>query len=107
MDKTPKHLANAKLDWQFSEDLNLYTRAQYVGKQVWAAQRNGTSVPRYRNGYTTMDVGATYQLLKNTKLNFAVLNIGNEKGDKIDAQGGGNWDIEDGRRYWANVNVSF
>ncbi|EPQ5228832.1 TonB-dependent receptor domain-containing protein [Providencia stuartii] len=107
LDKTPKHLANAKLDWQFSEDLNLYTRAQYVGKQVWAAQRNGASVPRYRNGYTTMDVGATYQLLKNTKLNFAVLNIGNEKGDKIDAQGGGNWDIEDGRRYWANVNVSF
>ncbi|MEX9608068.1 TonB-dependent receptor [Providencia huaxiensis] len=107
LDKTPKHLANAKLDWQFSEDLNLYTRAQYVGKQIWAAQRNGASVPRYRNGYTTMDVGATYQLLKNTKLNFAVLNIGNEKGDKIDAQGGGNWDVEDGRRYWANVNVSF
>ncbi|GAB1437841.1 TonB-dependent siderophore receptor [Providencia sp.] len=107
LDKTPKHMANAKLDWQFNEDLNLYTRAQYVGKQVWAAQRNGSQVPRYRSGYTTMDVGATYQLFKNTKLNFAVLNIANEKGDKIDAKGGGNWDVEDGRRYWANVNVSF
>lgn len=107
LDKTPKHLANAKLDWNYNEDLTLYTRAHYEGKQVWAAQRNGASVPRYRNGYTTMDVGATYQLLKNTKLNFAVLNIANEKGDKIDAKGGGNWDVEDGRRYWANVNVSF
>lgn len=107
LDKTPKHLANAKLDWNYNEDLTLYTRAHYEGKQVWAAQRNGASVPRYRSGYTTMDVGATYQLLKNTKLNFAVLNIGNEKGDKIDAKGGGNWDVEDGRRYWANVNVSF
>lgn len=107
LDKTPKHMANAKLDWQFNEDLNLYTRAQYIGKQVWAAQRNGSQVPRYRSGYTTMDMGATYQLFKNTKLNFAVLNIANEKGSKIDAKGGGNWDVEDGRRYWANVNVSF
>ncbi|EJD6663874.1 TonB-dependent receptor [Providencia rettgeri] len=106
LDKTPKHMANAKLDWQFNEDLNLYTRAQYTGKQVWAAQRNGAKVPRYRSGYTTMDVGATYQLFKNTKLNFAVLNIGNEKGPKIDKVDG-NWDVEDGRRYWANVNVSF
>lgn len=48
----------------------------------------------------------TYQLLKNTKLNLAVLNIANEKGPKIDTNGG-NWDVEDGRRYWANVNVSF
>ncbi|MBP6122404.1 MULTISPECIES: TonB-dependent receptor domain-containing protein [Providencia] len=107
LDKTPKHMANAKLDWQFNEDLNLYTRAQYTGEQVWAAQRNGAKVPRYRSGYTTMDVGTTYQLFKNTKLNFAVLNIANEKGPKIDAEGGGNWDVEDGRRYWANVNVSF
>ncbi len=106
LDKTPKHIANAKLDWNFNEDLTLYTRAHYEGKQVWAAQRNGSKVPRYRSGYTTMDVGATYQLFKNTKLNFAVLNIGNEKGPKIDKVDG-NWDVEDGRRYWANVNVSF
>ncbi|MEY0766073.1 MULTISPECIES: TonB-dependent receptor domain-containing protein [Providencia] len=106
LDKTPKHIANAKLDWNFNEDLTLYTRAHYEGKQIWAAQRNSHSGARYRSGYTTMDVGATYQLLKNTKLNFAVLNIGNEKGPKIDEKGG-NWDVEDGRRYWANVNVSF
>lgn len=106
LDKTPKHMANAKLDWQYSEDLSLYTRARYEGKQIWAAQRNGSKYPRYRSGYTTMDVGATYQLFKNTKLNFAVLNIGNEKGPAID-KNYGNWDVEDGRRYWANVNVSF
>ncbi|HBO23423.1 MAG TPA: TonB-dependent receptor [Providencia sp.] len=106
LDKTPKHLANAKLDWNYSEDLTLYTRAHYEGKQVWASQRNGYTAPRYRSGYTTMDVGATYQLLKNTKLNLAVLNIGNEKGPKID-KNGGNWDVEDGRRYWANVNFTF
>ena len=107
LDKTPKHLANAKLDWDYNEDLTLYTRAHYEGKQVWAAQRNSYTGARYRSGYTTLDVGGTYQLLKNTKLNLAVLNIGNEKGPKIDEAGGGNWDVEDGRRYWANINVSF
>lgn len=106
LDKTPKHTANAKLDWQYSEDLNLYTRAHYEGKQVWASQRNGSTATRYRSGFTTMDLGMTYQMLKNTKLNLAVLNIANEKGPKIDTNGG-NWDVEDGRRYWANVNISF
>ncbi|MEY0891455.1 TonB-dependent receptor, partial [Providencia rettgeri] len=66
LDKTPKHTANAKLDWRYSDDLNLYTRAHYEGEQVWASQRNGYTKPRYRSGYTTMDVGMTYQLLKNT-----------------------------------------
>ncbi|WP_108478674.1 MULTISPECIES: TonB-dependent receptor domain-containing protein [Providencia] len=106
LDKTPKHLANAKLDWQYSPDLSLYTRAHYEGEQVWAAQRNGSKYPRYRSAYTTMDVGATYQLFKNTKLNLAVLNIGNEKASSIEKKYG-NWDVEDGRRYWANVNVTF
>lgn len=106
LDKTPKHLANAKLDWNYNEDLTLYTRVHYEGKQVWAAQRNGSKYPRYRDAYTTMDVGATYQLFKNTKLNLAILNLGNEKGPNID-KNYGNWDVEDGRRYWANVNVTF
>ena len=106
LDKTPKHSANAKLDWNYSENLQLYTRARYEGEQVWAAQRNSHTAPRYRDAYTTLDVGLTYDLLKNTQLSFAILNIGNEKGPEINEKGG-NWDIEDGRRYWANAKISF
>ena len=38
---TPRHMANARLDWQYRPDMNFYTQANYTGKQVWAAQRNG------------------------------------------------------------------
>ncbi len=106
LDKTPEHMANAKLDWDYNERLNLYSLVRYEGKQVWAAQRNGYTEPRYRSGYTTVDLGLSYDILKNTKLNFAVLNITDEKGPDINTEGG-NWDVEDGRRYWANVRVNF
>lgn len=103
--QTPKHSANAKLDWQVSETLSAYTRMSYTGKQIWAAQRNNYTGPRYRSGYTTVDVGGSYQVNKDTQLNFAVLNLADKTQD-VDTEGG-NWVIEDGRRYWAGVNVQF
>ena len=32
---TPRHMANARLDWQYRPDMNFYTQANYTGKQVW------------------------------------------------------------------------
>ncbi|MBA5809026.1 TonB-dependent receptor [Morganella morganii] len=105
LEMTPRHMANAKLDWQYRPDMNFYTQANYTGKQVWAAQRNGASQPRERSGITTLDLGMTYQVMPNALLNFAVLNIANEKGDDIDTNG--NWQIDEGRRYWANLKLNF
>ncbi|WP_140918751.1 TonB-dependent receptor domain-containing protein [Limnobaculum xujianqingii] len=104
--QTPKHSANAKLTWTVNDDLETYTRVTYTGKQVWAAQRNSYTGPRYRDGFTTVDVGGSYQINKNTQLNLAVLNITDETGDDINTNGG-NWIVEDGRRYWAGINVKF
>lgn len=104
--QTPKHSANGKLTWSINEDLETYTRVTYTGKQVWAAQRNSYTGPRYRSGFTTVDVGGSYQINKNTQLNLAVLNITDETGDDINTSGG-NWIVEDGRRYWAGINVKF
>lgn len=103
--QTPKHSVNSKLDWQILPELNAYTRVTYTGKQVWSAQRNGYAGPRIRSGFTTVDVGGTYQISKNMEVNFAVLNI-TDKTTNIDTNGG-NWVIEDGRRYWAGVNYKF
>lgn len=105
LEMTPRHAANANLDWQFRPDLNFYTRANYTGKQIWAAQRNGAKQPRERSGITTMDLGLTYKVMPNALLNLAVLNIANEKGDDIDVNG--NWQIDEGRRYWANLKINF
>ncbi|MBW5405897.1 TonB-dependent receptor domain-containing protein [Morganella morganii] len=105
LEMTPRHMANAKLDWQYRPDMSFYTQANYTGKQVWAAQRNGAKQPRERSGITTLDLGMTYQVMPNALLNFAVLNIANEKGDDIDTNG--NWQIDEGRRYWANLKLNF
>ncbi|WP_328805291.1 TonB-dependent receptor domain-containing protein [Spirabiliibacterium falconis] len=106
---TPKHQLNAKVDWQVTPALSAFGRYNYVGKRIWADQRTGYSKgpARYANAYSTFDLGANYQLSKNVLFNVAVLNIANERGDKIDADNGGNWSVVDGRRYWANVNISF
>ena len=50
LEMTPRHMANARLDWQYRPDMNFYTQANYTGKQVWAAQRNGAKQPRERSG---------------------------------------------------------
>ncbi|HCR3228508.1 TPA: TonB-dependent receptor [Morganella morganii] len=105
LEMTPRHMANARLDWQYRPDMNFYTQANYTGKQVWAAQRNGAKQPRERSGITTLDLGMTYQVMSNALLNFAVLNIANEKGDDIETNG--NWQIDEGRRYWANLKLNF
>lgn len=106
LERTPEHAANAKLEWDYNQDLIFYTNANYTGKQIWAAQRNGAKQPRVRKGLTTMDVGLSYQIHPNALLNFAVLNVTDKKGEPINKDGG-NWKVDEGRRYWANVRLSF
>ena len=108
LDNTPKHSASAKLNWQPTEDFTAYTRVNYKGSQIWANPRNGDNRNAYRSrgAYSTVDLGVAYQLNKNVSFNVAVLNIGNEIGDPIDTNGG-NWTVEDGRRFWTNLNLTF
>lgn len=106
LERTPRHAANAKLEWDYTQDITFYSSLNYTGKQIWAAQRNGAKVPRVRNGFTSMDIGLNYQILPDTLINFAVLNVTDRKSEDIDTIDG-NWQVDEGRRYWANVRVSF
>ena len=67
---------------------------------------NGYTGARYRSGYTTFDLRMTYNFNKNTMLNLAVLNITDETGPAVNDKGG-NWVVDEGRRYWANIKYSF
>ncbi|EPW5327658.1 TPA: TonB-dependent receptor, partial [Escherichia coli] len=106
LERTPRHAANAKLEWDYTQDITFYSSLNYTGKQIWAAQRNGAKVPRVRNGFTSMDIGLNYQILPDMLINFAVLNVTDRKSEDIDTIDG-NWQVDEGRRYWANVRVSF
>lgn len=108
LDNTPKHMASAKVTWVMNDAFSAYTRIAYKGKQIWANPRNGDSKNHYRTraSYTTVDLGATYKFSPNVSLNLAVLNLGNEIGERVDTNGG-SWTVEDGRRLWTNLNITF
>ncbi|VTX60343.1 TonB-dependent receptor domain-containing protein [Haemophilus haemolyticus] len=108
LDNTPKHSASAKLNWEINDSFSAYTRVAYKGKQIWANPRNGDNKHQYRTrgAYTTIDLGSTYKFNPNVSLSIAILNIGNEIGERVNTNGG-SWTVEDGRRLWTNLNVTF
>jgi len=119
LDKTPKHMGNLRVDWQPS-DLSAWARVNYLGKQYWAAYRNGpSSHVRERGSSTTLDLGASYELNHNVTLNAAVLNVGNRIldvdyspvcGGPNSAPGcgpAGNWMADPGRQFWLGATVRF
>lgn len=118
LDKTPEHMANVRVDWQASSALSTWARANYLGKQYWAAYRNGpSSFVRERGSSLTFDLGVGYELNRNVTLSAAVLNVGNRVLD-VDyspicgaAQAGcgpsGNWMADPGRQFWLNASVRF
>lgn len=53
-----------------------------------------------------MDVGMNYQILPNALFNFSVMNVTDKKSEAINKVDG-NWQVDEGRRYWANVRLNF
>lgn len=111
LDKTPKHMLNARLGWDVVENLNVYAAAFYTGKQYYSGFRNGATQTRTREGSTTFDIGATFRVNEHFTLRGAVLNI-TDKIVPVDNRGrfeglNGNWMVDEGRRFWATAAVSF
>lgn len=111
LDKTPRHVLNARVDWTATGQLSLYASASYIGKQYWAAFRNAALGVRERGASTTLDFGGQYAFNRNLSLKFAVLNL-TDKVVPVDARsrtGGldGNWMVDEGRRLFVALNASF
>ncbi|WP_242404547.1 TonB-dependent receptor domain-containing protein [Janthinobacterium agaricidamnosum] len=110
LDKTPKHAANLKLDWQPADALSSFVRVNVVSEQFWAAYRNGGAGVRTRPGATTFDLGATYNISKTLTLNASLLNASDKVVDvdrRPRATINGNWLVDEGRRLWLGLNSRF
>ncbi len=111
LDKTPEHVANARLDWQVTDRFSAYALGQYQGKQYYTGFRNGAVRSRTREAATTFDLGLSYDVNENLALKIAVLNI-TDKIVPIDDRGrfdglDGNWMVDQGRRFWGTATFTF
>ncbi|WP_180058108.1 MULTISPECIES: TonB-dependent receptor domain-containing protein [unclassified Acinetobacter] len=80
---TPELTLNGALYWDVTDKLNLHTNVQYLGKQALQAADSSAT---YAKAYTTMDVGANYEVNDYLTFRSGVKNIG---GVSIDAGGDG------------------
>jgi outer membrane receptor for ferrienterochelin and colicins len=111
LDKTPKHMASLRLDWQALAGLKTFLRANYEGEQYWAALRNGARGVRERGSVATLDLGASYALSKQLSLSATLSNLGNRQlaVDNRSRNAGlaENWQVDEGRRLWLKLGAEF
>lgn len=100
LNKMPKHMFNATLDWDANERLGLWTRVNYRGKT--SDYLNRTSMAQGTPSFTFLDAGLNYKFNKTTTVGFGVYNIFDKRvtDETFDA-------VYDGRRYWAQLTVGF
>lgn len=73
LNKIPKHMFNASLDWQQSEQLNLWMQGNYRGKTTDYMGR--TSMSDGTPGYGFVDAGLVYQLTPSARVKAGVYNL--------------------------------
>ncbi|WP_431023960.1 ligand-gated channel protein [Halomonas sp. H5] len=97
----PRHQASLSLDWQASERLDQWTRVTYRGEE--SQPNTGPSQSAIvAPSYTFVDAGLGYQLTPNARINAGIYNLFDET-ITYDEYGY----VEDGRRLWLGLNVSF
>lgn len=111
LDLTPDHMLKTQLNWQATSSLDSFVRINYLGKQQWAAFRNGARGVRERDGAFTLDIGGRYVISRNLSVKVAILNV-TDKIVPIDDRGrngglNGNWLVDEGRRAWLSLNGTF
>lgn len=84
---TPELTLNGALFWDVTDQLSLHSKVQYLGKQALTA---ADSTATFADPYTTLDVGANYNVNKNLTLRAGVQNVTGEKVDTGSDYGTGN-----------------
>lgn len=100
LNKIPEHMANASLDWQSSDRLNLWAQANYRGETSDFLSR--TSMGEGTPSYTFFDAGLVYALTPSTDLTAGIYNIA-DKEVTNDTYGA----VLDGRRVNLGISIDF
>jgi outer membrane receptor for ferrienterochelin and colicins len=110
--RTPRHMANARLDWNTPVDgLSTWTQVNYHGSEIVGGARIGTNgTPVIINGaagrrydaYATMDAGLTYNFTEKLALNAAIYNIFDKEIEPTDYN-----TVVEGRRLWVGMSATF
>ncbi len=82
---TPEVTSNLGLYWDATEKLNTFAKVQYLGKQAY----NDEDTVRYAKAYTTLDVGASYQVNNSISVRAGIENLGNTVIETDDDAGDG------------------
>lgn len=125
---TAKHMANAKVRWQATEELDTWLSAEYHGKtprytsnydNLSATQQAIYDAKGDLKAWTVINMGATYLITKDLKINGAVYNLldkdftkmelfGSEyAGDYFDTSRSTSGYVTPGRNYWVSLNYDF
>ncbi|QUS57785.1 TonB-dependent receptor domain-containing protein [Pseudovibrio brasiliensis] len=100
----PKHSANIKLDYAFSEKLSFALSANYVGEQyTWIPADGNTTFASKVDGYITADFSGRYDVSENFTLRAGVMNIAD---NQILKEDGDAFNV-DGRRYFISGTTRF
>ena len=77
LNKQPKHMFNALVDWQLNAQLNLWAQGNYRSRTSDFLSR--TAMSDGTPGYSLFDVGVVYQLNDKTRLKAGLYNVANKK----------------------------
>ncbi|WP_148571906.1 TonB-dependent receptor domain-containing protein [Aliarcobacter cryaerophilus] len=100
LNKMPKDMINAGLDWDISKVWNAWTQYNYRGKTSDYLSR--TSMSSGTPGYGTFDAGVVYKATKDLSLKAGIYNIANKEITNGDYE-----IVLDGRRYTIGMNMRF
>ncbi|MDU8432998.1 TonB-dependent receptor [Pseudomonas syringae pv. actinidifoliorum] len=94
---TPEQKANLRAEWKLNDRTQLWASTNYYGKEY-----GNTLTDVAAPGYTTADLGGSYELSKNISLNAALYNVADKRLDD-ETYGTVNY----GRTLWASTTVRF
>jgi outer membrane receptor for ferrienterochelin and colicins len=100
LNKQPRHMLNASLDWQATPRLTTWVQGNYRSKTSDFLDR--TAMDEGTPGYAMFDLGMVFKVSDATRLKAGVYNLANKKVTN-DSYGV----VLDGRRFVVGLNVDF